>query len=186
MGYKKGNIKNMLALAHTGLTAGGAWLVSRSIPVLGKRIDFRLLLLGSMLPDIIDKPLGIYLLSEQIGNGRIYGHTLLFLILLLITGVILYAKHDQASLMVVAAGVLCHILLDQMWQNPQTLFWPLLGIHFERYESAEWLSGIIENLTTRPDVYIPEIIGAALLIYLLFYLVRRRRLQGFIRNGHIE
>ena len=30
-----------------------------------------------MLPDLIDKPLGIYLLRRQLSSGRIYGHALL-------------------------------------------------------------------------------------------------------------
>ena len=41
-------------------------------------IDYRLVAAGTNLPDLIDKPLGIYLLGRQLGSGRIYGHTLLF------------------------------------------------------------------------------------------------------------
>jgi hypothetical protein len=36
--------------------------------------DIRLLILGSLLPDLIDKPLGHIILPEN--NGRIFAHTL--------------------------------------------------------------------------------------------------------------
>ncbi len=39
------------------------------------------MLIGSMLPDIIDKPLGGLICKETLGNGRTYAHTLLFLLL---------------------------------------------------------------------------------------------------------
>ena len=54
-----------------------SWLAS-----LANRIDIRVLLIGSLLPDIIDKPLGYLFFRETFSNVRIFSHTLLFLILL--------------------------------------------------------------------------------------------------------
>jgi hypothetical protein len=59
--------------------------LSRSIKSaknLQKIIDYRLVLIASILPDIIDKPLGGVILKESVGNGRIYAHTFLFLLFL--------------------------------------------------------------------------------------------------------
>jgi len=47
-------------------------------------IDTRVLLIGSLLPDIIDKPIGNYLFRDTVSNGRIVCHTLLFFILVTI------------------------------------------------------------------------------------------------------
>jgi len=47
-----------------------------------KQIDIRVLIIGSLLPDVIDKPVGIYLFRSTFSNGRIFCHTLLFLILI--------------------------------------------------------------------------------------------------------
>jgi len=88
----------VLLLGHIGITLGitkyleviidrdkGIDYLSRSIKSaknLQKIIDYRLVLIASMLPDIIDKPLGGVILKESIGNGRIYAHTFLFLLFL--------------------------------------------------------------------------------------------------------
>ena len=53
---------------------------------LAKRMDIRFLLIGSLLPDIIDKPIGIYLFRETFSSARIFSHTLLFLMSLLQKG----------------------------------------------------------------------------------------------------
>lgn len=56
-----------------------------NISPIGKWLDYRLLVLASMLPDIIDKPLGQVFLKDTFNYGRIYGHTLVFV---LITGIL--------------------------------------------------------------------------------------------------
>ena len=40
------------------------WLID-----LGHRVDLRLLLIGSLLPDIVDKPVGRFLLGDIFSNG---------------------------------------------------------------------------------------------------------------------
>jgi len=42
-------------LGHLGIGLGLAWLLSWRSPM---RIDYRLVLFGALLPDLIDKPLG--------------------------------------------------------------------------------------------------------------------------------
>ena len=67
----------MLVFAHLGLTLAAANL--------SRRFDFRPDLafvgIGSLLPDMIDKPLG-YMIYGSMATGRIYAHTLLFLLIL--------------------------------------------------------------------------------------------------------
>jgi len=60
------------------------------LTLLGSHIDIRLLLIGSLLPDIIDKPTGQVLFRETFSNGRIFCHTLLFIILVTVIGLLLY------------------------------------------------------------------------------------------------
>lgn len=206
----------MLLFAHTGITAGCVWLAGKTVSVLNKTkpearkehilseetslpssealqnpaqvgaIDYRMVLVGSMLPDIIDKPLGIYLLADQISNGRIYGHTLLFLLLIITAGIILYYFRKNSALLLISAGAFAHLALDQMWRNPHTLFWPLFGTEFERHENGEWLGGLFETLTSNPSVYIPEIIGVLIVAVFAWHIIRKRRLAAFIRTGKIN
>jgi membrane-bound metal-dependent hydrolase YbcI (DUF457 family) len=144
-----------------------------------------MLLIGSMLPDIIDKPLGIYLLADEIGNGRIYGHTLLFLLFTVTAGILLYYFRGSPALLLISAGTFAHLVLDQMWQNPSTLFWPILGAEFERHETGEWLGGLFETLTSNPSVYIPEIIGVLIVAVFAWQIIRNGRILAFIRTGRI-
>src|SRR5438552_19188056 len=75
----KGSVRivaQMFLLGHLGIGLGLAWLLSSRSSV---RIDFRLILLGSILPDLIDKPLAFVLSLE----GRLWAHTFLFLFAIL-------------------------------------------------------------------------------------------------------
>ena len=44
-----------------------SWLTS-----LADRIDIRLLLIGSLLPDIVDKPVGYFFFRDTFSNGKIF------------------------------------------------------------------------------------------------------------------
>ena len=104
----------MLLFAHLGLTLAAGRLM--------RWIDLAFLALGSMLPDIIDKPLGLLAFGTP-AAGRTISHTLLFLLVLM--GLAVYLK--DVRLASVSAGVMAHLTLDFMWQSPAILFWPLLG-----------------------------------------------------------
>src|SRR5438445_12617784 len=62
----------MFLLGHLGIGLGLAWLLSWKSPA---RIDYRLVLFGAVLPDLIDKPLA-YVTGL---DSRIWAHTFLFL-----------------------------------------------------------------------------------------------------------
>lgn len=183
----------MLILAHTGIAAGTVWLATRTTrrqasatglhDAVATGLDYRLLFIGALLPDIIDKPLGIWLLADEIGNGRIFGHTLLFVFLLTAAGLLLYRSRKSIGLLVLAFGALTHLILDGMWTLPQTLFWPLLGWEFEHRVYDEWLPNILHSLTANPGVFIPEIIGALLLMAFFWAIIRQGKLKDFIRTG---
>ncbi len=197
----------MLLFAHTGIAVGGAWVLQRSgrflkgtpkgrqenvatgtdnksAPAFGRRIDYRLLILGALLPDIIDKPLGIYLLPDQLGTGRVYSHTLLFLIVIAFSGLAWYLLKRSTAMLVVAAGVFSHLAADQMWANPKTLLWPLYGAGFEPLE-GEWLGGVWHALTADPGVYIPEIIGMVIVAIFAWNIFAHGGLGQFLRTGRL-
>ena len=47
-------------------------------------------MVGALLPDIIDKPVGLFFLREAFGHGRLFSHTLLFPTLVALVGFYLY------------------------------------------------------------------------------------------------
>ena len=200
----------MLFLAHTGITLGAVAIVaglstihparypsqsitsrlgypfriiSQGLTSLGKLIDTRLLLIAALLPDIIDKPLGLLLLKETLNSSRIFSHTLLFAIFTAVAGLYLYRQRNRTWLLVLSFGILMHLILDQMWLAPETLFWPLSSSGFEESGSTDWLSGILHTLVTNPRVYIAEMVGVAIIAW--FLLLHRRDIYALIRYGRV-
>jgi len=158
----------MLVFAHLGLTLAAAQLFRRWNP------DLALVALGSLLPDIIDKPLG-YLVFGTPAMGRTIAHTLIFLICLA-TIAILFNSRGLYSL---SGGVLAHLILDSMWNSPDTLFWPLLGRFpiVTHMETADYLAMLMHALYN-PYVAVPECLGLAYLIY--FCWSKRAALASFL------
>jgi len=153
---------------------------------LSSRLDVRFLLVGSLLPDIIDKPVGQLIFRETFNNGRIFCHTLLFLILITVPALLLYRGRSRTWLLALSFGTFTHLILDQMWLNVKTLLWPLYGFTFARIDLTDWPQNVWLALLTEPEIYVPEIVGGAILVMLLWVLVRNRRLFSFIKNGRLS
>ena len=184
----------MFLFGHVGLTWGGvlaAEEASSRLPALGRLaraleggLDYRFVILGSMLPDVIDKPLGIYILGGGLSNGRIFAHTLLFIGLLLLASQLTRASFRPA-LAFTALGAGVHLLLDRMWEEPHTLLWPLLGWRFERVSVSGWSGHMLEQLFSDPYTYASEVVGAAVVVVLLAVLIKRGGLHDFILTGQM-
>lgn len=117
-----------------------------------------------MLPDIIDKPLGLIVFGTP-EMGRIFAHTLLFLLVLTALAVAL----RDVRIASISGGVLAHLVLDSMWRSPATLLWPFLG-NFPMAVELSTFSYIQQLLfeLTDPLVLIPEVLGLSYLIYFAF------------------
>ncbi len=163
---------------------GGSETIGSCFESLARKIDIRALVVGALLPDIIDKPIGHWLLAGRLDNGRIFGHTLLLLLVMAFIGWLVFKRRGSMFVFAISFGVVAHLVLDGMWQNPQTLFWPLLGIAFPKGEPGNWLAGIIRSLT-QPDVYTTEIIGLAICCAFGFWLIRKRAVFRFLRSGKV-
>ena len=122
----------MLLFGHIGVTLGIFFGLAFFIPQLRIIIDPTYLVIGSLLPDLIDKPLGMVIFSSTIANGRTIAHTLLFSFTLFLTGLYLYDKRGDIKVLTLASGSIFHLMEDQMWSSPRTLFWPIFGWHFHK------------------------------------------------------
>lgn len=179
----------MLLFGHLGITLA----VTQTFAVLwqGKKrfsesIDYRLVLLGSMLPDIIDKPLGGFIFKDTLGSGRTYAHTLIFLLLLGGTGLFFWVKEKRAGILVLAGGSFVHHILDGMWCLPETYLWPFYGWSFPKGNPEGWFWQWMESLLTDPGVCLPEIIGIVFTLYFFFTLHARKQVGEFVKSGRIE
>jgi hypothetical protein len=183
----------MLLFAHTGITLGAATVISGAanyrqgktawLTSLSKYMDIRFLIIGSMLPDIIDKPIGQYFFADTFSNGRIFSHTLSFLVLLTVIGFLWYKTKHQIWGLSLAAGTLAHLVLDGMWGVPETFFWPFFGWEFENREISGWLGGLFDTLVSNPAIYISEVIGFVISVWFGLLIIKRKQLKSLIKTG---
>jgi membrane-bound metal-dependent hydrolase YbcI (DUF457 family) len=143
----------MLLFAHVGLALASSRFWK------GAAVGF--LALGSMLPDIIDKPAGLIFFGTP-AIGRTFAHTLLFLFILLWLA---YSMRSIA-LVSISLGVFIHLALDSMWSTPVVLFWPAFG-NFPLASDLDTLSyiGYLLSELHNPVVLLPEIIGLFYIVY---------------------
>lgn len=149
-------------------------------------VDIRLLLIASLLPDIIDKPIGQLIFKQTFNNGRIFGHTLLFLIVITVFGLIIFRFYRKTWLLVLAFGTFMHLILDQMWHSPNTLLWPIYGTSFPKIDLSNWLSNMINMLLMRPIVALPEILGMVIIAFFCIELLRKNSVLHFVRYGKLR
>jgi membrane-bound metal-dependent hydrolase YbcI (DUF457 family) len=169
----------MLLFGHIGVTLGIFFGLGIFIPRLRNSIDPKYLVIGALLPDLIDKPIGLIIFASTFANGRIISHTLLFVLSLFLVGLYIYEKKKDIKVLILASGSFFHLLEDYMWTTPKTLFWPLLGLKFPKnrmdFNGMEYLTRLLENSFTfhisRSSV--PEILGMGIVvIFTLHWLIK--------------
>ena len=159
----------MFPFAHLGVPLAARFLGPC------KDIDIRLLMLGSMLPDLMDKPLGHLIMEEN--NGRVFAHTLLFLLIFLI------ASLAFRRLMPVTLGIGIHQLLDMTFMAPRGALWPLAGgFEATEFKVGEWLDAAWD-----PWIITGEITGVILIVYMVlnWKLYRKEELSTVIKKGRL-
>lgn len=159
------------------------WRLVSLLSEWARPIDYRIVLIASLLPDILDKPLW-FAFSDIFASGRGYGHSFVFNLALLISGLIL-VRYRKTGLLVASLSSFIHLILDQMWSNPVTLWWPLLG-QLQAEEKTGWLANTVSKAFSDPGVYIPEIIGLIIILVIGYRLLRKERVIDFLRTGVIE
>lgn len=191
----------MLLFGHTGITLGIFSLSCRLLsacfshpafmPVSTKsastnsrkwHIDYRLVLLGSIFPDIIDKPIGILIFANAIANGRVYFHTLLLNLILLSVGFYLL-KRKRPHFFIFSLASFFHLALDRMWRFPTTFLWPLYGWRFPQGDISNWWQKMLNALLTNSRVYWFEIVGATILLTFAIILIKKERVSKFLLKG---
>ena len=181
----------MVFFGHVGVTLGAGLLARATAGRIGGRktgffrtLDLRWLMLGSLLPDIIDKPL-IFLFPEStIGGGRAIGHSLLIMVLLFLS-VLTIQGWTRLALLTVLIGALGHLALDSMWKMPETLLWPLMGWGFYPIDPEVIVPHIVRDLTTKPLLYLPEAMGFVISLCFAAYLLATRKVRSFLTRGKL-
>jgi hypothetical protein len=157
----------MLPLGHVAYTwAALTWLQSKG---LAQDVDYRAAAVAAVLPDLIDKPLSLTLLAKS-GTSQGLSHTLLGHVAL--TSAVARFKPSWLPYALIANS---HLLTDQMWKYPMTLFFPFSG----RLDSWKFMGTpaamliAYAEIVTRPSILLVEALG----LILLGWTARKGRLH---------
>ena len=92
------------------------------------KVDVRFLLLGAVLPDLLDLPIGTLVLADRYSTGELWSHSLVAPSLYMVAVLIMTRRGRQRrAVMALGVGWLLHLLLDGVWVDPAVLFWPFFG-----------------------------------------------------------
>lgn len=193
----------MILFGHLGLTYAAAAALDKGglngrLKKFNSYMDYRLVFVGSILPDLLDK-LTIFLIGDgSIHSGRIFAHSLLFVLLIASIGLLLWKKSGKPGLLILAFGSLIHLLLDSMWLYPDTLFWPVYDILLMKSTNSSFLQALtnimsqdfntvsaasLRDALLNPFVGIPELTGLIIIGYLSIRMLVKRQLMSFLKTG---
>ncbi|SMC98150.1 metal-dependent hydrolase [Sporomusa malonica] len=173
----------MLPLGHMGITLSivrtAAWLFRIN------SLDYRVLLVGSILPDLIDKPLRILFATEPI-FGKGFGHSFLFLVSLYSVGKLLRNNQHKTTLWALWIGAVIHDVFDLMWFFPKIFFWPAFIPNLPKAPYEPW--GQIIHFYGVPirQVFALEVVGGGILLVSFIILALNNRLVRFLKTGKLS
>ncbi len=147
----------------------GTALVSVWYVFTDPRFDYRLLLLGALLPDIIDVPSG----QARWAHSLTVAVGALTLVMIVTAG----RKPIRRLLLGLPIGMLLHLVFDGAFASTEVFWWPF---------SRSW--GDVQVPSLERDLWLNvllEVAGAALLVwtYRRFALADRARRTQFVSTG---
>jgi hypothetical protein len=154
-----------MILWFAGTAFATVWVVFKD-----PAIDYRLIMLGALVPDVVDVATG----------GRWIGHTVLFSVVLL--SVVMLAtrgrRRVRRRLLALPIGSFLHLVFDGMWADRKTFWWPAFGPSFHGDLPSVGRGGF--------DVVL-ELIGLGLLAWgwHRFRLGEPARRRHFLRTGRL-
>jgi hypothetical protein len=160
----------MLPLAHVGLTLASFGFLRKKGLVKG-RPKYAKLALASLLPDLIDKPLAIFVFPES-KSALLFSHTLI-----LHLAVWAWTALKNKFLWPYALAFSGHLLLDRIWEFPQTFLFPFKGWSFHKWRDVgspqAFGRAYFEVMGEHPELLVGEVLG---FIALLWFC--RERVRG--------
>lgn len=122
--------------------------------------------IGSVLPDIVDKLLGHTIFNASLDNGRIFFHSLGIALLFVIIGLFVWRYYRSFSFLAVGVGVFIHQVTDMMWLQAVTWYYPLLGPYPVESSPDYFERAILAELTSATEwIFFIAILVLALVFY---------------------
>lgn len=130
------------------------------------KVDIRFLLIGAVLPDLVDLPIGTIILADRYSTGELWAHSLIAPTAYM--AVVLIATRRgrrRRAWMALGIGWMLHLLLDGMWVDSDVFLWPFFGWEMPAGEAPYW-SLAVERALSDPWRWAKEAVGLAYLLWL--------------------
>ncbi|NOZ49491.1 MAG: hypothetical protein GXP37_05495 [Chloroflexi bacterium] len=154
----------MLPTGHLEWTWAGLNLAQRTFGWFPEA-DYRKVALMNWAPDLIDKPLALFVFPNA-NAALFFGHTLLLHVFL---WTFAWATGRLRTWGVYLAAFSAHLLEDRMWGFTQTLLWPLRGWSWHQWRHVgsvqEMLHAYTEIVLQEPILIVFEVLGLMLLAW---------------------
>lgn len=129
---------------------------------------------GAVLPDLVDKPVGLMFLNGSLYLSRTYFHTLLFLLIVLALGILVWHRTRSFLGIGVAAGMFSHQMLDLMYRAYWNWLWPFYG-QFRGGAPEEYLLSRLYEIFTNP---VEGIVGLCVILVCLLVFFKGDMLES--------
>jgi hypothetical protein len=151
-----------------------------------RRIDYRFVLLGAVLPDVVDALLRPW--TDPGPSGRGIAHSLLAPSAVAVAVVLLGSGERRLALFGIAVGWLLHLVGDGMWEAPATFLWPAFGWRFSSSPRETYSWDLFRHPLEHAGTWAAELAGACILawFWIAFELGRGARWRAFLRDGHLR
>ncbi len=162
-----------MLLWFAGMSLVLMWVVFRD-----PAIDHRLVIVGALLPDLVDVVVG-----GGFGAEAGVAHTLVFAVALMfaIMGATIGRRLWRRRLLAIPIGWFFHLILDPVWSNAELFWWPVKGASFgdvplPAFDRSPVLAVVL------------EVVGALALVWAWrrFGLSDQLRRVTFARTGRID
>jgi inner membrane protein len=150
-----------------------------------RRVDYRFILLGAVLPDLID---GASCLVYECGGGRGAAHSLFANVAVTVLIILLLRGETRLSVFGIGVGWLLHLVADGMWDAPKTFFWPVAGSDFAVSPAEPYSWDLLADPLAHLSTWGGELVGIAILawFWVAFSLGDPERRSRFLRDGYLR
>ena len=150
------------------------------------RIDYRFILLGAVLPDVVDAFLELTVFDGT--TGRWIAHSLLAVVVEAILILLLFRGERRLAVFGLAVGWLLHLVCDGMWRAPRTFLWPLFGTKFASTPVEPYSWDLFAHPLAHLGTWGGDVIGIGLLawFWIAFRMSEEDRFRLWLKDGHLR
>ncbi|HZA41818.1 MAG TPA: metal-dependent hydrolase [Actinomycetota bacterium] len=151
-----------------------------------RRIDYRYVLIGAVVPDVLDGLFGIFWFDGP--AGRWISHSLLAVLVVAVVVILGFRGERRLAVFGIAVGWLLHLVGDGMWAAPETFFWPAFGTEFSGAPAEPYSWDLLKSPLDHLWTWGGEVAGVAVLawFWIAFRLGEERRFWTFMSDGYLR